>query len=807
MLSWITLHPEVFAREVEDLAAHYREFHICESALARGALVFFGELLVRPPGGARKHPVALIYPAAFPFEHPAVHPIKKLPNLKGNSRARVDLKPVFFSHRHQMAHGGLCLFQRDARNRPGGDQVTGVDALRRAEQWFCGHHTGRWPPDSADSELESHFEPALDMLVAEVFYTEALGQYGKLYIAGDPRRQTDSGVPTLPPLILTAISKENGVVRLFDARADLERVYPWISGRFWNPLQHAVARAKEEPPEDRTPLVEGSWWALPAEPRPFHNGAQLLEQLSLAKPPEGAWTHALELIAGKIADPALFLGLRYPARRGGFEWLFVMLGRHGLSRQTAVLSVRPSDQRRAFEDAKVGLIRAQRLGRDRLQFRNTGVVPASASDKCIAFIGLGALGSHAAELLGKAGIGRIRLMDPDSINTGNVARHIASVTDFGASKVMVVARRLLGINPYLTFEPGDLVAKSAVASLDGLEEFIEQADLVICTTADDSVEAAVNEIALIRRKPVLYGRVLHRGAIGRVFLVRPGEDACHACLATYAHAGRAGDAVPRDWIDVREDDEGVLVHECGRPVIAGSGIDLSFTSSLIARTALDFLAGTAGASNHWVWTRDASTQIDPRLDRSLATCRLSVPPDADCPICQEPRVRTVVLLPVAADLIREEAARSPRVETGGILLGHIDADRRAIVARATGPGPRAEQSSTRFRRDVEFVQRHVERAASELGDRGQYIGEWHTHPTADTTPSPTDVASLNGISAAPHYLTRSPVMVIVGQPATAGGLAPWSGYTFHLGGRFFPIPISVAAGTRPAKSAENGVPA
>ena len=70
--------------------------------------------------------------------------------------------------------------------------------------------------------------------------------------------------------------------------------------------------------------------------------------------------------------------------------------------------------------------------------------------------------------------------------------------------------RLLEINPYLEFEENHIVFEPIVKSLDILADFISSADLVICTTADEGVESAINQLAVINKKTVLYGRAIRR---------------------------------------------------------------------------------------------------------------------------------------------------------------------------------------------------------------------------------------------------------------------------------------------------------
>src|SRR5262249_9370938 len=150
----------------------------------------------------------------------------------------------------------------------------------------------------------------------------------------------------------------------------------------------------------------------------------------------------------------------------------------------------------------------------------------------------------------------------------------------------------------------------------------------------------------------------------------------------------------------------------------------------------------------------------------FVTLEVALKPRFGCPACQEPDIVLVSLSESARADIIAITEGSPEAETGGVLLGYVDEARRAVVLRATGPGPDAERSATICSRDVPFIQSEIERAAAELGERGLYIGEWHSHLEAEPRPSPTDIRSLFGIASSPNYLTRCPVMIIAGYDST-----------------------------------------
>jgi tRNA A37 threonylcarbamoyladenosine dehydratase len=71
----------------------------------------------------------------------------------------------------------------------------------------------------------------------------------------------------------------------------------------------------------------------------------------------------------------------------------------------------------------------------------------------VAVVGVGGVGSWAAEALARSGIGAITLIDADEVCVSNSNRQLHTLAStFGKAKVAVMAERLRGINPVLTVE-------------------------------------------------------------------------------------------------------------------------------------------------------------------------------------------------------------------------------------------------------------------------------------------------------------------------------------------------------------------
>ena len=118
----------------------------------------------------------------------------------------------------------------------------------------------------------------------------------------------------------------------------------------------------------------------------------------------------------------------------------------------------------------------------------------------VAVVGLGGVGSWAAEALVRSGVGRLSLIDADDLCLSNTNRQLPALEgQYGRGKAEAMAERCLAINPKAGVEP---VASFLTPS--NLDELLDRGfDLVL--DACDSFRTKVEAIAWCRRRklPVL----------------------------------------------------------------------------------------------------------------------------------------------------------------------------------------------------------------------------------------------------------------------------------------------------------------
>ena len=128
-----------------------------------------------------------------------------------------------------------------------------------------------------------------------------------------------------------------------------------------------------------------------------------------------------------------------------------------------------------------------RFSRTELLIGTTGL--STLADKHVMICGIGGVGSYAAEALGRAGVGKITLVDFDDICLTNINRQIHALSStVGQPKVEAMAARLRDINPAADIVPvkeffsGENADRLLVPRpdyvLDAIDHFTAKASLI-----------------------------------------------------------------------------------------------------------------------------------------------------------------------------------------------------------------------------------------------------------------------------------------------------------------------------------------
>ena len=209
-----------------------------------------------------------------------------------------------------------------------------------------------------------------------------------------------------------------------------------------------------------------------------------------------------------------------------------------------------------------------------------------------AVVGCGALGTVAANLLVRAGVGRIRIIDRDFVEASNLQRQTLfeeSDARDALPKAVAAERRLRGINSGVVIEGivADLTPTNADELLSGFSVILDGTD-------NFETRLLLNDAAISLGVPWIYAAAV--GSYCVTMTVRPGQSACLACLLESGGSPAKGsDGTAMAGVEATCDTAGILNAAVG--VIA----------SIEAAEAIKLLAGKPEALNNRLVSCDVWT--------------------------------------------------------------------------------------------------------------------------------------------------------------------------------------------------------
>jgi adenylyltransferase/sulfurtransferase len=216
-----------------------------------------------------------------------------------------------------------------------------------------------------------------------------------------------------------------------------------------------------------------------------------------------------------------------------------------------------------------------------------------------AIVGCGALGSFHAAALARAGVGRLTILDRDYVEPSNLQRQwLFEEADAEAAlpKAVAAERRIAAINSGVRVRGlvADLTASNAA-------ELLGDADLILDGTDNFETRYLINDFAVSRAKPWIYGAAV--GSYGVTMTVIPGRTACFRCVYPDAPSG----------VQPTCETAGVL-----NAIVAA-------VASLQAADALKILSGHADLVTGRITTIDVWKGGIRQIE--------TPPPDPQCPCC------------------------------------------------------------------------------------------------------------------------------------------------------------------------------
>ena len=345
------------------------------------------------------------------------------------------------------------------------------------------------------------------------------------------------------------------------------------------PCEAALIRIHPLPAPDRFPNTGAELWDLVAARSP--DGVAIMTKLLGRIPNEAVVVVVGAAPSGR--EHAVVIRLARPRTRNGqpVQWRNARRGAAGSGLPIDVICSR----------YEIGRLKTQRMdsAASRLPYAD-----AKALAKCrIAIIGCGALGSGAANLLAKAGVGHIFIVDNDFLMWENIRRHELGAQYVHQNKAEAMAEQIKRSIPDIgsvTASPHTLHSLLAEAP-----KSLEKMDIVISCTGSWGADVALED----------HLRTLPFPPLGLYSWLEANAVAAHAVL------------LDNDGPSLRDGFDGSgefrlpatsggkpAPPECGGSTSPFGAIELLNAQALVARLALDALRGKVAAPLWRTWLTD-----------------------------------------------------------------------------------------------------------------------------------------------------------------------------------------------------------
>jgi molybdopterin/thiamine biosynthesis adenylyltransferase len=223
----------------------------------------------------------------------------------------------------------------------------------------------------------------------------------------------------------------------------------------------------------------------------------------------------------------------------------------------------------------------------------------------VALIGAGALGSVSAELLVRAGVGFVRIIDRDFVELSNLQRQSLYDEDDvrqNLPKAVAAEAKLRRINS--TVQIDGIVDDVNPATV---EDYIHDVDLVLDALDNFETRFVINDACAKHSKTWIYSAAV--GSYGLVMPVIPGQSPCLRCMLG---------SLPAPGTSPTCDTAGII------------GPITHIVASMQAAEALKLICGAVQAADLRLVTYDVWSNAFHRLDLGTETM-------ATCPVCSEGR--------------------------------------------------------------------------------------------------------------------------------------------------------------------------
>lgn len=387
--------------------------------------------------------------------------------------------------------------------------------------------------------------------------------------------------------------------------------------------------------------------------------------------------------------------------------------------------------------AKVGWCKVREMRPEVTNRRDQSSAMAWFRGKRVAIWGCGAVGTHIAESVVRAGVAAIELADKATVVPGILVRQNFEDADIGKPKALALAERLRRIEPDVET---CVSTENLISRLTGKSPF-SNVDLIIDCTASLAVRSA-SEYAL--------DGIQSRPAIASIAIDSQAKCGL-ATLSMPRHSGGPLDLVRRLKLEACRRPKLLNLLEafwsgkgerfqpepgCSEPTFIGSDTDLAGLSARAMNAVAGAIATLCERHTSAGWLYEESGPIHafkwtPDYTLSEAGQGLSV------------RVSSLAMREMCGWARRSARTVGEKIETGGLVFGELNEAARVLwVTEVEGPPPDSHGAEDHFTCGILGMEEAADEKRRRFRGSVACIGSWHTHPASSPHPSDVDIGAV-----------------------------------------------------------------
>lgn len=378
--------------------------------------------------------------------------------------------------------------------------------------------------------------------------------------------------------------------------------------------------------------------------------------------------------------------------------------------------------------------------------------------KRVAIWGCGAIGTHVADSIVRAGVSCLELVDNATVGPGVLVRQTFDDTDIGRQKAEALGERLGRVNPDLRINVVIRDLLQLMSSADPLPDV----DLMIDCTASTAVRMMLERTLcdLDDHPPIASMGVAHDAGSAIATLSTPRHrggplDLIRRLKLEACRKPGLADLREKFWPTNRRVANFQPEPGCSEPTFVGSDADLAGLSARMLNAVVRTLRTSDPEHTGFGWLLEEQGPLHEFAWRP------------DLVLKEKGRGYSVRVAPAAVREMKAWARRTartaaPTVETGGLAFGELNQAAGVLwVTEVEGPPPDSEAAEDHFTCGTAGMEEAAEEKKQRYHGSVICVGSWHTHPTSTAHPSDIDMGAVAQFLATPESTRRDVVLLIL----------------------------------------------